>query len=215
MTFQEQTDQIRTSVHLLDALPVRILKQILGTKATNKKELVADLAFSLDFHGIQVTESVLNSDFLVFTFEGEKVGAIDTRRGKQEFQLISGDWSTGWDKFIAYLVVQKRGIQAVQAERQDESLDHLDTPLTEDERSFIWLHGTLADNILSQIGRTDRLALVRGDDGEFLVVDIESGNEPIIWTRPDMRLWGTSVYQWGQLTPFPLEHLTHYVNNIS
>jgi nitrogen fixation protein FixH len=127
MSFQEQTDKIRASVHMLDALPVRILKQITGTKGGNKSTLVADLAFNLDFSDIVVTESVLDSDFLVFKFNGKKVGAIDTRRGRQEFLLPSGEWSTDWSRFMAYLITQKRTIQAL-TEQQDESLDRLGEP---------------------------------------------------------------------------------------
>lgn len=293
MTFQEQTDQIRTSVHLLNVLPVRILKPITSTKTVKKADMVADLAFNLDFHGITVTESVLDADFLVFKFNGEKVGAIDVRRGRQEFQLPSGVWSTEWDKFFVYLIIQKRAIasrlesvkpkaitleecdemleRAVHSEMnifevpgvlvdeyaliddesgtadlieshyvnsqqarltvrtvtadeayewlgdktQDEYEDATDQSLSDDERAFIREFGELADNILSQIGRTDRLELIRDDKGEFRIVDEERDHEPIIWTNADTRLWGTSVYSWGSKTPNPLEHLTDYVNNIS
>ena len=103
---------MKTQIDLLSALPVRILKPITSTRTVSKADMLADLAFNLDFHGIEVTESVLDSDFLVFKFNGEKVGAIDVRRGRQEFQLPSAEWSTEWDKFFVYLIIQKRAIAA-------------------------------------------------------------------------------------------------------
>lgn len=224
MTFQEQTDQIRASIHLLAKLPVRILKPITSTKTVKKADMLADLAFNLDFHGIEVTESVLDSDFLVFKFAGEKVGAIDIRRGRQEFQLPSAEWSTEWDKFFVYLIIQKRAIASRQetviiAEEadamQDRYEDSTDQSLSQDERDFVREFGDLADNILSQIGRTDCLELIKDDDNQFRVVDTDRDGYNVIWTRYDSRLWGTSVYSWGKVTPNPLEHLTHYVDNIS
>ena len=211
---------MKAQIDLLNALPVRILRPITSTKTVKKADMLADLAFHLDFNGIEVTESVLDADFLVFKFNGEKVGAIDVRRGRQEFQLPSGEWSTDWDKFYVYLIIQKRAIASRQesviiAEAEQAQSDYEDASLSPDERDFVREFGDLADNILSQIGRTDRLELIKDDRDQYRVVDTERDSEPVIWTLRDTRLWGTSVYEWGQRTPHPLEHLTDYVNRLS
>ena len=205
---------MNTTVQALNTLPIRILQQIGSSSSRNKAELVADIAFSLDFHGIVLNESVIDSDFVVIKFNGEKLAGLDRRRGRQEFQLPSGEWSTDWTNFIPYMLVLKRGVQAVQEAdaMQDEYEDETDPSVSQDERNFIREYGELAERIIEVLGTHDNLELVQDDRGEFRICDEDRDFEPVIWTNADTRLWGTSVYQWGQRTPMPLEHLKDYVN---
>ena len=230
MTFQEQTDQIRTSVQLLSTLPVRILKPITKTTTLNKADMLADLAFNLDFHGIEVTESVLDADFLVFKFNGEKVGAIDVRRGRQEFQLISGEWSTDWDKFFVYMLIQKRGIQAAQAEQQDESLDHLDdeleqvqsdyedatdASLTDAEKQLLHAHGTIGERLL--VNCADDEFAVEVHNRQLHIVHVESGIAALVEYSRNNGTWMsyTPDGQLSGITTRPNRHLELFLNNIS
>ena len=205
---------MKTQIDLLSALPVRILKPITSTKTVSKADMLADLAFNLDFHGIEVTESVLDSDFLVFKFAGEKVGAIDIRRGRQEFQLISGEWSTQWDKFFAYLIVQKRGIQAAQAEQQDESLDHLedemsqvesdyedatDASITDAERLLIQAHGYTGERLLENLDERFEVEIVENrleitDTTTNIAVLVEYNREAGTWMgyQSNGQLWAVT-----------------------
>lgn len=198
-------------------LPLHIVQQLTVTKGRDKAFLVADLVFSLEERFIEFEQSPTFDNGIVIRAYGEQIGAIDVTRGKQDFKL-TGDtqWSTEWWLLVDLLKIKSDRILDEMAEQaQSDYEDATDASLTDDERDFIREFGDLADNILSQIGRTDCLELVKDDNGEFRICDEERDGTPIIWTRPDTRLWGTSVFSWGQLTANPLEHLTHYVSNIS
>lgn len=192
---------MKTQIDLLSALPVRILKQINQTKSNDKKNLTADLAFSIEFSGIVVTESVLDSDFLVFKYNGEKVGAVDVRRGRQEFQLPSGEWSTDWEAFLAYLIIGKRAI-ASRLESAPQTLedeweaeldkvasdyeDATDQSMTDAQRLLVHAHGTIGERLLTNLDERFEVEIVENrleitDTTTNRVVLVEYNREAGTW----------------------------------
>lgn len=236
---------VKMTIAQLDKLPLRIVQELAQSKCRDKNQLTADFGFVLDSLEIELIPHTSDRYLINVMYMGRIIGHIITKRGHQFYAVINEDdlhvTSKEWKHFLRLMVdkkeeirlqdesVQERAINIIEkylakadepteqelSDVQDDYEASTDQSLSPDERDFIREFGELADNILSQVGRTDQLVLIKDDRNQYRVCDTESDFKPVIWTNPDTRLWGTNVYQWGKLTPNPLEHLTDYVNNIS
>jgi len=216
---------VKMTIAQLDKLPLRIVQELAQSKCRDKNQLTADFGFVLDSLEIELIPHTSDRYLVNVMYMGRIIGHIITKRGHQFYAIVNEakhETSKEWKHFLRLMVDKKEEIRLQDESVQERAINIIekylakaDESLTPDERDFIREFGELADNILSQVGRTDRLELIKDDRNQYRVCDTESDFKPIIWTNPDTRLWGTSVYQWGQLTPNPLEHLTDYVNKLS
>ena len=226
---------VKMTIAQLEKLPLRIVQELTQSKSRNKQELTADFGFVLDQLEIELIQSTIDHHIVNVMYMGRIIGHIVTERGEQLFVVV-GDarhtTSKDWKHFLRLMVDKKEEIRlqdesvseranniidkylakADETDVQDEYEDATDPSVSQDERNFIREYGELAEHIIEVLGTHDNLELVQDDRGEFRICDEEQDFKPIIWTNADSRLWGTSVYQWGQRTPNPLEHLKDYVN---
>lgn len=204
---------MNTTVNALNTLPIRILQQIGSSSSRNKAELVADIAFSLDFHGIVLNESVVDSDFVVIKFNGEKLAGLDRRRGRQEFQLASGEWSTDWTKFIPYMLVLKHGVQAVQEAdaMQDTLEDETDPSLSPAEHLLKQRYPKSADRIIRHLDETFEVGTI---GNELAIIDNESGTVILQEYNAETQNWKAYLTngEFYAVTHKPVQWMTHIAN---
>lgn len=186
---------IQVSTKELMKLPLHILQRIAGSKSRNKLGLATDIAFHLESKGITFIEAAIDDEFIRIEYNGKKIGAIDTTRGRQEFVTLSDtsdNWRTDWEALILGLFasIELRKQEEFDCMEYDDlaedAEDVMDPSVSADERTLMQRYPKSADRIIENLGERFE---VQTERDLLQIVDVESGNVILEQHNPDSQTW--------------------------